>query len=1689
MPRVLLALLLAAPALAQTAWDKVTLSQEFTCEGAAIGDIDHDGHADVVAGPWWHAGPEFTERHALYEAHAFDPHGYSDAFFAWTHDVDQDGALDVVVVGFPGKEASWLRNPGLSATRRDGAWKRLRAFDGVDNESPAFVDLVGDDEPELVFHTGGRLGWASPDPDGPWTFHPISADLGIGAFQHGLGVGDVDGDGKRDVLLREGWWRQPESLDLDLEWERHDVPFGDRRGGAQMQVYDVDGDEDADVVTSLDAHGWGLSWFEQVRDDGEIAFREHRLMDDRPTASPHGARFSELHAMEAADVDGDGLLDVVTGKRWWAHGPEGDPEGVGLPVVVAFLLRQGDDGVDFVPLLIDDDSGVGTQIAVGDADGDGRTDVLTANKRGAFVHLQREASHPNLGFERGDLTGWTAKGEAFARQPIHGDTVAARDREPSRHAGASWIGGYELLGDEPTGTLTSDPFRVTQRWASFLVGGGADAATRVELVRDGEEAAFFRTSGGNFESMQRVVVDLEKEAGRRIRIRIVDEHTGGWGHINFDDFRFHRERPDWPRDPQLPLIAPVDSVKYAGLPPADAAKAMTAPEGFRVDLVAAEPDVHQPIALAIDAKGRLWVAEAHSYPARRPEGRGKDAIVVFEDRDADGSFETRTVFAKGLNLVSGLEVGFGGAWVGAAPYLLFLADQNDDLVPDGEPEVVLDGWGYQDTHETLNAFTWGPDGWLYGCHGVFTYSRVGKPGTPDSERVPIDAGVWRVHPIRREFEVFAHGTSNPWGVDFDAHGQAFITACVIPHLWHVIPGAWYQRQAGGHGDPHVYQDLQTIADHVHYVGPTPHGGNLRSGDVGGGHAHCGALVYLADAFPEAYRGTIFMGNIHGNRLNNDALEPKGSGFVGRHRDDFLLSNDRWFRAIALRQGPDGAIYLADWYDKQACHDFNPGVWDRTNGRVYRVSYGEPRTVRVDLPSMSDDELVGLQAHENDWWARRACVVLQERGSNPRVHAALGKGLAEAQDAARALRYLWALHATGGLTEDLALAQLASRFEHVQAWAVQLLLERRSPSPRVVAALEKLAAESPSPVVRLYLASGLQRMPVAERWGVAGALLARAEDASDANLPLLEWYGVEPLVAADSERAAALRESCRIPLVAELLGRRAAEDASGRERIAAAIAVEGDPAVRARLLRELARGLEGRPGVAAPASWPAAFKALAKDDDVRVEALWVAAALGDASVAASLRAVLEEASAPTSRRERAIDALVRLRDAEAVPLLQRLLGEAPLRTAALRALARFDDEGTPSAVLAAWPSLPPDERRVALRTLASRVAWARALLAAVEAGTVAQEDVDASIVRALSQIGDEELDALIRARWGVARDTAQEKRARIEELRARLTEASLAGADLPRGREVFSRTCMQCHTLFGAGGAVGPDLTGANRADLGYVLENVIDPSATVGKDYLNTIVRTLDGQVLSGIQRQATDAAITLVNETGTVTISRSEIEVSRLSEVSAMPNGLLEGLTEAEVRDLVAYLRSAAQVPILATARNAGQLFNGKDLTGWSGASCWSVEGEEIVGRSTGLAKNEFLVSCLEVRDFSLTLDVRLVGDQGNSGVQFRSRVLDDGDLAGCQADIGPGWWGKLYEEHGRGLLWDKSGEEHVARDGWNTYEIVAEGGHVRTLINGKACVDLEDADGARAGVIALQLHSGDPTEVRFRNLRLDVR
>ncbi|VTR92191.1 membrane-bound dehydrogenase domain protein : Putative membrane-bound dehydrogenase OS=Singulisphaera acidiphila (strain ATCC BAA-1392 / DSM 18658 / VKM B-2454 / MOB10) GN=Sinac_0430 PE=4 SV=1: DUF1080 [Gemmata massiliana] len=1313
----------------------------------------------------------------------------------------------------------------------------------------------------------------------------------------------------------------------------------------------------------------------------------------------------------------------------------------------------------------------------------------------------------NLDFETGNLKDWTAEGEAFKGQPIKGDTVFPRRNDNrSRHQGQFWIGGYEKLGDKPTGTLTSAPFKVTHPWASFLVGGGSHTLdTCVEIV-SGKDV-IFRATGTDEEDMRRVSVDLTKFKDKVIFVRVVDKDAGGWGHINFDDFRFHEKKPSFPERPKAELPGVADAYKHAGLKPLDAAKAMTVPDGFSVTLFAGEPDVHQPVAFCIDHRGRLWVVEAYVYPRRNP-AKGPilpekdkalgDKILIFEDTDGDGKFDKRTVFMEGLNLVSGIEVGFGGVWIGAAPYFLFVPHDEKTDKPAGEPKILLDGWGYQDTHETLNSFIWGPDGWLYGCHGVFTHSRVGKPGTPDNQRAPINAGIWRYHPTKHVFEVFARGTSNPWGLDYNATGDFFIEACVIPHMWHIIQGGRYMRQAGTDFNPYTYDDIKTIAVHRHYAGANPHGGNGRSDSVGGGHAHAGLMCYQGGAWPKEYHGKLFMGNLHGHRINVDVVTPKGSGYVADRNPDFLLTNDKWAIPLALRSGPDGNAYLIDWYDQQICHLNQPEKWDRTNGRIYKISHKDAKPVKnLDLSKATDDELVKYQLHENDWYARTARRLLQERAAAGALTAPtrteLVKVLSEHKDEAIRLRALWALHVSGGADNDSVIAVLNKGSEQMRVWAVQLLTEANSPQ---VAAVCKsyLNDQVSAPVVRRAVASAVPKLAAEERWELLAKLVSHTEDATDHNLSYLYWYALEPLCAENPAKALALAAGGKIPFVLQSATRRvgALGTPEAFDLLTKSLAEAKTEEQRVAYLHGLQEGAKGKRALPMPKDWGAAFEALMKSPDtgVRQQSLGLAVVFGDKNALGTLRKVLTDAKADSAARLAALTVLVDAKDAETAPLLQVALADKNLRTAALRGLAAFDDAKTPAAILAQYANFNLAEKRDAVATLAARAGFAKELMNAIADKKIPATDVPAEIVRQLRGYQDAAIDKRIADLWGVVRESPEERKKLIASWKSKLTNAAMPAPDVNLGRTVFAKTCMQCHTLYAVGGKVGPEITGANRSNIDYLLENILDPSAVIPKEYAATRIVLTDDRVVTGIVKSEVNGVLTVLTERETLTISSKDVASSKASELSMMPEDILKQTSEYEFRSLIAYLQTNGQVPLLATADNAKDFFNGKDLTGWDGDDgLWAVDNGEIVGKSTtGLKKNTFLKSHAAVENFKLSLKVKLAPNKENSGIQFRSVPLPDGEMRGPQADIGAGWWGKLYEESGRGLLAKEGGERFVKPDEWNDYVVEAVGGHVKIWINGNLCTDYTDDKLARRGVVGLQLHSGGPLEVRFKDIKLEV-
>lgn len=969
---------------------------------------------------------------------------------------------------------------------------------------------------------------------------------------------------------------------------------------------------------------------------------------------------------------------------------------------------------------------------------------------------------------------------------------------------------------------------------------------------------------------------------------------------------------------------------------------MYVPEGFKVELIAGEPDLHQPVAFAWDERGRIWVVEAYSYPQKRPAGEGLDKIVILSDEDGDGKFETRKVFAEKLNLVSGLEVGHGGVWVGAAPELLFIPDRNHDDVPDGPPQVLLDGFGYQDTHETLNSFLWGPDGWLYGIQGVFNTARIGQPGVPPEQRPELRAGVWRYHPVRHEFEIFAHGGSNPWGLDYDEHGQLFMTHC--RSYWgkgpttHVIQGGQFWNQVNANYAPFIIatapKEFPEFRNYLLSSARYDHGaggaGKPGSDAIYGGHSHVGTMIYLGDNWPDEFRGRLFTHNLGGHQINQQINKPLGSGYDTVHAGrDLLFCTDPKYVAVDLQYGPDGAVYSIDWYDMQHCHNPNIERWDRSNGRIYRMAWqANYKPVKVNLAAKSDLELVELQSHKNQWFARTARRLLHERaqtkdGVAKAAVAKLQDMVAKNPEVTLRLNALWALNLAGGLNENRLDVPLKDKDAFVRAWMIQLAADNGPLNQRLSAKFNALAKNDPSPVVRRYLASAAQRLPENFAWPLLEALAQHAEDKDDRNIPYLLWHslatrwgesplepklksgldGVTPRQKLD--RALKLARESKLPQLSDWVHWFAAtQGGEALDRVVGSL--KGlDESAQHRRLAGLWLAMEPRANVPMPKAWAGLAPALyaAKDPAVQRLAERLAASFGDNTAFPRLRDTLADTKADKAARDHALAVLSRAQDRASVPAFVKLLDDAAFRTAAIGLLARFEAPEISSALVQHYAQFKPAERSAALDALTARPSYALALLDAVGAGQVGRDQLTAFHITRLTSLKNAEVDKRVTASWGKINQTPAEKLKQIAKLEKVFNEAPLWAFSAGAGKQHFQKLCVQCHRIGNEGALLGPQLTGAGKHGVRYFLENVIDPDAVIGTDFQATTIETKDDETLTGLLVAETASAVTLRTTTGDSVIPKASIKSKTTSEKSLMPEALIDSLTEREQIELLKFL------------------------------------------------------------------------------------------------------------------------------------------------------------------------------------------
>jgi putative membrane-bound dehydrogenase-like protein len=970
-------------------------------------------------------------------------------------------------------------------------------------------------------------------------------------------------------------------------------------------------------------------------------------------------------------------------------------------------------------------------------------------------------------------------------------------------------------------------------------------------------------------------------------------------------------------------------------------EAMHAIDGFTIEVVAAEPVVRQPVAIEFDDRGRLWVIQYLQYPNpnglkrvavdrfsrtkydRIPEPpphgpRGDDRITILEDTNGDGRMDDSHDFVDGLNLATGMAFGHGGVFVLNVPYLLFYPDRDRDDVPDSDPEVLLTGFGMEDAHSVANSLTFGPDGWLYGCQGSTVTANI--------RGIEFQQGVWRYHPVTREFELFCEGGGNSWGLDFDCTGRLFYSTNYGGYtLVHGVQGGYFVKSFGKHGalhNPHAYG----------YFEHAPHQ-NFR-----GGHVTVGGIVYQGDAFPESFRDTYIAGDLLGHGVYWHNIEPHGSTVKTSHGRELLTSEDLRFAPTDLTTGPDGAIYVTDWNDARTAHPDPDADWDRSNGRIYRIApNGTRRTDVIDFTKLSEEELVELHQHRNQWYVRRARQELVRRfalsndeSTNAEVlqlREIFRQSTITHADERASLESLWSLNVLGGFDETLAMKLLESRHPAVRAWTVRLLGDGKILSDEMAHRLDEFAEQEPDLTVRQQLACSAARFPASQSVPMINANINRDIDSDDPYLPLLWWWAVEKHSVSGREEVMKrfVRPSLwksrlgRDVLLTRLIRRYASERTSeGLDSVVRLLNAAPDDNARLALWPQVLLGWKEQPHDAQTDAW----LELARQHEFsrRLLSAWGAtpqmltlSELGvslrlDDPMAAAIREAFDP-QADVARRTALLGLLSSSGHADLIdPSMTLLASDQPefVRSAALHVLAQFDDARIDEQLIALQQSLSSKVlTSQILDVLLARPTSAKAWLERVDRGDIPSTVATIEQIRRVALFGDPQLDALVARHWGKLQGgTREEKLAEVRRLNNDLRAASGNPAD---GQLLFKKHCAACHQLFGEGAKVGPDLTTANRQDRDFLLVSLVDPNSVIRKEFVSVVIQTTSGRVLTGLPTERTDASITIADAKGEKqTIPMSDIDELHDSPISLMPENLYLQFQPQQLRDLFAYIQSA---------------------------------------------------------------------------------------------------------------------------------------------------------------------------------------
>jgi putative membrane-bound dehydrogenase-like protein len=968
-------------------------------------------------------------------------------------------------------------------------------------------------------------------------------------------------------------------------------------------------------------------------------------------------------------------------------------------------------------------------------------------------------------------------------------------------------------------------------------------------------------------------------------------------------------------------LAKKAGVEAAGrLSPKDSLAALKTFDDLKIEQVLTEPHIGQPLQLTFDERGRLWVAQYLQYPD--PAGmnvvsrdkfwrvvydkvsppppdhfKGADKITIHEDTDGDGLYDKHKTFVEGLNMATAIARGRGGVWVLNPPYLLFYPDRNNDDVPDGDPQVHLEGFGLEDTHSVASHLCWGPDGWLYASQGSTVSGRIVRPGLDKQPVYSMGQLIWRYHPETRRYEIFAEGGGNAFGVEVDSKGRVY-----SGHNggdtrgFHYVQGGYFQKGFGKHGalsNPYTFGYFPQMKHHA--VERFTHT----------------FLIYEGGTLPAPYRGKLFgVAPIPSYVVMSD-FEPDGSSFKTKDVGKVISSTDPWFRPVDIEAGPDGSLYVADFYEARIAHlNHHDGQIDKTTGRVYRIASKDARASRsADLSKTPTAELVDLLRSENRWVRQTALRLIgdrREKAIAPRIEKLIANSTGQL-----ALESLWALHLSGGFNDAVAANTLRHSDPHVRLWTVRLLCDTREISPGVAGQLAELARVEPHVEVRSQLACSAKRLPAAACLAISRNLLTHSEDAGDVHLPLLVWWALES--KAESDRAAVLAlfddpAVWQLPLVREHIAARMMRRyaAAGSQADLAACARLLDRAPGEEDVKKLMSGFElAVAGRALPSLPPELAEALAKHGG-RSIVLGVRQGRPDA-VEEAIRTIADPKADKTQQLQ-LIGLFGEVRQPASVPALIKLVRESSddaLRGAAITSLQKYDDAGIAATVLEMYGKFNDDLRAASQTLLASRRVWTQAMLDAVDAGKIEPRTVPPETVRKFQIHRDDRIAALIAKHWGEIKPlTTDAARKEID----RLTSVVRAAAGSPAaGKKVYMNQCGKCHTLFEEGGKIGPDLTSYRRDDLDGLLLHVVNPSAEIREGYENYLVATADGRTVNGFLVDQDKRLVILRTADGqTVSIGRDEIDEMQVVRTSIMPEGQLTQYSEQQIRDLFAYLRSS---------------------------------------------------------------------------------------------------------------------------------------------------------------------------------------